>query len=564
LTTLRHLVKRRAEALGIAALVTGALAVRVGYLLFAIRRPGFRWIDPDRYAAMGSLLAGADGDGRWRWTLDAVLYLKHVKAPLYPVLLSFFALLPAPYPLSAALVQAAASAASVGLLFVIGRAVHSSRAGFIAAFLYAIYLPSIFDVVVIQQEALHIPLVLAAFALLADAAAREASPARFALAGAVLGLAALARSMPVYFVVPAALLFALTGERSRADWRRAGGLVAGFCMATAPYVLYISAAMGHLVLIDNMGSIHFGTAYQHSRAVVHNAPPPTLPEIIGMFAKTFAAAPLVFLRDRLEDLRGLFMLRGGRWLQLSVHAANAAQAAGYKLLAHACQDLPFALSAVLAPFGWPLARNRRAAALVGLWAVMYIGLLAAFTWSGARYRAPYEPHLMVLAAVVLAGSWRRPSRPALAAAAAASLGIAWAVTASVPATARARAEYGIAEWWVGEGGRKARASGACGFTVVPVDEQVQLTVVPWDPPAPGDPVRVRMRVEGKPAGEVVMADTDQRPLTYPWREVTAFVDLDAATVATGRPVAFRIRVLTRVAPEHEHEHDPGSPPGQGP
>jgi hypothetical protein len=171
---------------------------------------------------------------------------------------------------------------------------------------------------------------------------------------------------------------------------------------------------------------------------------------------------------------------------------------------------------------------------------------------------------MVLAAVVLAGSWRRPSRPALAIAAAASLGVAWAVAASVPGTARARAEYGIAEWWVGEGGRKARASGACGFTVVPVDEQVQLTVVPWDQPAPGDPVRVRMRVEGKPAGEVVMADTDQRPLTYPWREVTAFVDLEAATVATGRPAAFRIRVLTRAAPEHEHEHDPGSPPGQGP
>jgi hypothetical protein len=562
LTALRDLVKRRAEAVGISALVLAGLAVRVVYLFAAARRPGFRWIDPDRYAAMGSLLAGADGDGRWRWTLDSVLYLKHVKAPLYPVILSFFALLPAPYPFSAAIAQAVASAASIGFLFVIGRAIHSNRAGFIAAFLYAIYLPSIFDVVVIQQEAFHIPLVLAAFALLADAAAREGSPARFALAGAVLGLSALVRSMPVYYLVPAALLFALTGGRERRDWQRAGGLVAGFVAVTAPYVVYISAAMGHLVLIDNMGSIHFGTAYQHSREVVHNAPPPTLPEIIRMFFKTFASAPLTFVGDRVEDLRGLFMLRGGRWLQLNVHASTAAHAAGYKLMAHACQDIPFALSAALAPFGWALARHRRAAALVGLWVVMYIGLLAAFTWSGARYRAPYEPHLMALAAVALAGSWRRPRPVALAAAAAASLGVAWAVMASVPSTARARAEYGIAEWWVGEGGRKARVVGACGFTVVPVDGQVQLTVVPWDQPAPGDPVRVRMRVEGRPAGEVVIGDTDQRPLAYPWREVTAFVELEAATVATGRPAAFRIRVLTRAAPEHEH--DPGAAAGQGP
>lgn len=560
MTALPALVKRRSEAVGAALLLLLALALRVGYLLFAMRRPGFRWIDPDRYAEMGRLLAG--GDGRWRWTLDAVLYLKHVKAPLYPVFLSFFALLPAPYPFSAALVQAAASAACAALLFVMGRGVHRSRAGLIAGLLYAVYLPSIFDVVVIQQEALHIPLVLAAFALLVDAVARESSPRRFALAGGVLGLAALARSMPVYFLFPAALLFVLTGDRRRGDWLRAGGLVAGFVAVTGPYVAYISGAMGHLVLIDNMGSIHFGTAYQHSRAVVHNAPPPTLPEVIGMFLKTFANAPLDFLRDRLEDLRGLFMLRGGRWLQLNARAGTAAQAAALKLMAHACQDVPFALSAALAPFGWAFARNRRAAALVGLWVLMYVGLLVAFTWSGARYRAPYEPHLMALGAVVLAGGWRRPPVPAIVAAAIASLWVAWAVGTSVPATWRARAEYGIPEWWVGEGGRKARCSGGCGFTVVPVDGQVQLTVVPWEQPAPGDPVRIRMSVEGQPAREVVMSGTDQQPLTQPWSKVTAFVDLEAATVGSGRPAAFRIRVLTRPAPEHGH--DPEAFPGPGP
>jgi 4-amino-4-deoxy-L-arabinose transferase-like glycosyltransferase len=551
LTALRDQPKRRSETAGIWLLVLAALAVRIGYLLAVTRRPGFKWIDPDRYAELGSLLA--NGEGGWRWTLDAVLYLKHVKAPLYPVILSLFAMLPAPYPFSAAVGQAVASAACVGFLFVIGRGLQSTRAGFIAAFLYAIYLPSIFDVAVIQQESFHIPFLLAGFALLVHAASRETSPWRFAAAGAVLGLAALVRSMPVYYVGPAAILYGIAAPRTREQWLRAAALVAGFAAVTAPYILYISAAMGHVVLIDNMGSIHFGTAYPHSRAVVHNAPPPTLPEIVGMFAKTFASAPLKFIGDRIEDLRGLFMLRGGRWLQLRGHAATAAGAAGLKLLAHACQDAPFGISAVLAPLGWAFARNRRAAVLVGLWVVMYVGLLAAFTWSGATYRAPYEPHLMALAAVVLAGGWRRPPAWALGLAAAASLFSVWAVSASLSTTARGRAEYGIAEWWVGEGGRKAKAVGGSGFTVVPVDDQVQLTVVPWEQPAAGDPVRVRMKVEGRPAGEVVMDTTDQRWLTFPWHEGTAFVQLDGTTVKSERPAAYRIRVLTRVIPEHGHD-----------
>ena len=51
MTALPGLVKRRSEAVGAALLVFLALALRVGYLLFAVRRPGFRWIDPDRRIA---------------------------------------------------------------------------------------------------------------------------------------------------------------------------------------------------------------------------------------------------------------------------------------------------------------------------------------------------------------------------------------------------------------------------------------------------------------------------------------------------------------------------------
>ena len=169
-------------------LVLAALAVRLGYLLAVTRRPGFKWIDPDRYSELGSLLA--HGESGWRWTLDAVLYLKHVKAPLYPVILSLFAMLPAPYPFSAAVAQAVASAACVGFLFVIGRGLHSARAGFIAALLYAIYLPSIFDVAGDPAGVVPHP-VPAGRLRAARSTRRPARPCRGASRrGLVLGLAA--------------------------------------------------------------------------------------------------------------------------------------------------------------------------------------------------------------------------------------------------------------------------------------------------------------------------------------------------------------------------------------
>ena len=37
---------------GLSLLVLGRGAVRIGYLLAVTRRPGYRWIDPDRYATL--------------------------------------------------------------------------------------------------------------------------------------------------------------------------------------------------------------------------------------------------------------------------------------------------------------------------------------------------------------------------------------------------------------------------------------------------------------------------------------------------------------------------------
>ena len=79
---------------------------------------------------------------------------------------------------------------------------------------------------------------------------RGAGP--FALAGALFGLAALCRSMPIYFVAAVAVAAVLR------DWRGAGprealALVGGFAALTLPYSVALSIHLGEPTLIENHG-----------------------------------------------------------------------------------------------------------------------------------------------------------------------------------------------------------------------------------------------------------------------------------------------------------------------
>ncbi len=101
----------------------------------------------------------------------------------------------------------------------------------------------------------------AGFALLGRGFERDAKPFMVGLSGAVFGLAALTRSMPIYFMLPAALLGLIVAQdRSRA-WRGVTALLVGFGLMTVPYSIALSIHLGEPTFIENHGGLRIISHY---------------------------------------------------------------------------------------------------------------------------------------------------------------------------------------------------------------------------------------------------------------------------------------------------------------
>jgi hypothetical protein len=520
------------------AIVAAALLLRSLALLRALQRSPAPWVDPDQYIGHALfLVANASG---WHATFKAFTAGKLVKAPLYPFVISLFALFPAWFPLSVALMQIAIGTAAVAGLYVIAREVHSPRAGLIAAAIYAVWLPNVTGVHFFLQEQLHIPLVIIGLALFVRAAARSAPPTRFALAGGVLGLAALARSMPLYYIGPAALLYVALAPDRRVGARQALALLLGFVVVVLPWCVYASAQAGQLILIDNMGSAVFGMTYREVPPGSHSAPAASVLDSLLMVWRAATREPARYWGDRVIDFQRLFRLVGGQALEHGPPAASRTEALALKGLAHT-SDVLFALSALLAPLGVVLARRRREVLLVALWVVLYLGLLLMFAWNGVRYRAPYEPELIVLGAIVVAGAWARPPRVALGLALAATLVIGAAIAVSVPDTADARASYGFKEWVRVGNTHRASIDGEAGFNMLTGGRSLNLRLSSASTTPPEPPVRVRVFFAGREVDQVTL-DGGERQLKYVWTRPVAYVELQATFANSQQPAPFLVDV----------------------
>ena len=233
-------------------ITTTALALRVGWLWY-LARPEDIAVDPDGYWRAARLLLRT---GEWRWTFGAVRYPylghEYLLPPLYPAFLSLFQRQDL-----ALVVQAMLSAACCPLLFITARRVHSERAGLIAATIWAIWAPSIVGTMVFMQEALHIPLLVAGFAALPPLT-QTTSAFRFLVAGVLLGCAALARSMPLYFMPVASAFLFWIRRPARAAAAYVIALLGGFLIAAGPYSLSASLKNARVVLIENHGGITAG------------------------------------------------------------------------------------------------------------------------------------------------------------------------------------------------------------------------------------------------------------------------------------------------------------------
>jgi 4-amino-4-deoxy-L-arabinose transferase-like glycosyltransferase len=172
-----------------------------------------------------------------------------VKAPLYQVLLSVVVRSPLGYEDTAGLVHVLLACVTTAALWWLVRAMHSTGAAYLAAGVYAVYVPSIVSANAIMQERLYIPLMVSGFAVLSWAILRSDRAWRFAAAGSVMALAALTRSMPLCFAVPCALLIGVSSaDRGRGvlaptvaqvaayHWQRLVVDPSGLCLETAQLV----------------------------------------------------------------------------------------------------------------------------------------------------------------------------------------------------------------------------------------------------------------------------------------------------------------------------------------
>jgi 4-amino-4-deoxy-L-arabinose transferase-like glycosyltransferase len=495
----------------LALILIAGLALRVAYLIQVTSLPGFRWHDPDFYKLGAMRLAhGARG---WHWSFDAVSLSigdqQHMLPPLYTVFLSIFATFDN-FPFTAQVGQIGLAVVAIALVFDLGRVLHSMTAGIIAAAGYAIWAPNILNVWSTSQETLYIPLVLAGFVLFARALTAGVSVQLFFWAGVGFGFAALTRSMPLFFVpLAAASHVAISTDRWNAV-RQAALLLAGLALPTVPYILALSLHTGQFTPIDSHGSIHVA-----SKGDTTDERAPSVSETVGALARTIAVDPVAYLGESVELARSLVHVNGGRLLQIYVAPEAKAVAWAWKIALHASVDVLLILALVLAPFGLAFSRERRVAFFLCLWILVNVAVTTAGGFGGARLRAPFEPVLLILAGVVLAGAWRPPRRPWIVLAAVVSLGLAAVTLPQLPRSFRAWPSYGV-RWATPLDRKSGTLWRKAGFNVLARGGSVGFTLTREASRSELDVARVHVRVAGHEAETFDMRPHESRECRYAW------------------------------------------------
>ncbi|MEO5820066.1 MAG: glycosyltransferase family 39 protein, partial [Vicinamibacteraceae bacterium] len=428
------------------------------------------------------------------------------------------------------------NALAIPLVVRLGTRLHSLRAGLIGGLLYACWGSDIVGLGQVRQEPLYLPLVIAAtLAVVRAWEARGVQP--FALAGALFGLAALCRSMPIYFVAAVAVALVVRDRRG-AGPREALALVGGFAALTLPYSLALSIHLGQPTLIENHGGILIASRYLHGG---NRLAPPGFGRVVIAILQEMVWSPLTFLQATADQARSLLPLTGGRYLQDGVYATSAAAAAQWKVAAHTLIDAPWLLAIVLAPLGLVVARHRPAAWLLAGWTLLNLGLTALTGFGGSRLRCPFEVHVALLASVAIAGAWPRRRPLALALGIAGSVGAVLLMVPQVVRTAAARANYGPR--WTLTGGRTvAQVSGASGANVPSSPGGLDVALR-----NPGTaPIRVDLRLDGVDVlkASVIEPGAERRLQWTGLRVGLLFVEADSMAL-DGRPAPVDVQIDRR-------------------
>jgi 4-amino-4-deoxy-L-arabinose transferase-like glycosyltransferase len=469
--------------------------------------------DPDKYVEFAQRLG--NGTQSWKWTFDAVTYGEFFRAPLYPLLLSIITTNGLGIVAWGLTVHAILNTCSIVSMYVIGRSLHTSRAGLIAAAVYALWVPNVRLTASFWQEHLYVPLLLAAFALLGRAIERPAHKTFWVLSGATFAAASLTRSAALYFI-PFAVLWVWFRMPER-QHRRAVALFAGtIALVTLPYVVALSLAIGRFIPIEDVGSYGLKAYYSVSPSdssitLSRYAPNPNIGptgfQVARFLAADFLAGPAAFASGRMNMARLLWKPAGGSIILGSIQPDRRA-ASRHRVWTHLTMDLPFVLALLLFPIGFAVSRQSDFAVLLLMWILQSTVLQALVMWAGLRYRSPIEPAVIVLASVAIAGQWSKPgwSRALVAALVLVAAGASLAANADA---FQPRANYGV-NAWPPDRGATSTFTGGAGLRGMLRGGEVSLMVE-----AQGSAeTSITVRLDGRVIDSLILPPRQPRLLTY--------------------------------------------------
>jgi hypothetical protein len=479
----------------LASLFAVAVLLRVAFAAYVNTHATAGPEIPDADGYIGAALMLAKGGPRALFDALTYAYDGFMKAPLYQVFLALFAGAP-DFPRLIPYLHAVLSATTVVSAFALADALHSRRAAWLSAIAAAVWFSSVISPPGIWQEQLYAPLLAAAMAVLA-AALTDDGAALFAVAGAMLGMAALTRSMPVFFVLAAAALWKWVDD-SPARWRRLFVWLAAFAIVVGPYCVAASLHARQLVLVENIAFSRVDRFDPPGHPISAGfAPARSLGAGFAIRARQFAADPVWVTRRFIWPVRELLTPTALPWLRFYDVAAGKEQAMETTWLVRVWSVAGEAGVLLLAPLGAVFARRRATVVLFGAWCLLHVLAVATTGDAGPRYRFPLEPFLIVLASVAIAGSWRSASAMLLCTAGAAALVIAIGLAHFIPETAAVRPDYGVEKWSRNLGDRLTVAHGAAGMNVA----------------ASGRRVRLHVRCRTGSACGPMRVTVDRRPLT---------------------------------------------------
>lgn len=527
------------------AIVLLGLVLRLAYLLTATSDPGFVWQDPDNYMQDGYELAR--GENGWHWDFDVVRYrvgdIHYALPPLYIVFLSLFAAFPGA-PLTAQIAQALLATGSIPLVFLLGKRLHSPRAGLWAATATAIWLPSIIAVWSTMQESIYVPLVLSAFVAMTQVSTPESRWRYWFLSGLLFAGAALTRSMPVYFLPPVALLAVLWSDQKRYALRQSAALLAGFALLTVPYSVALSRHLGRATFIENHASQRIASEYEAYLPSGERKPMGSV-AIAETLWRAFSDRPVEFVSGITQTTKSVFHVNGGRLLQLYLSTQHRVTSQLWRV-ATDVSDLIFVSLTILAPFGVALARDRRVAVLLALWVLLNIFLTSLSGFGGARFRLPIEPQLVLFGSVVISGKWRHPqTRVVIFVAAVVALGLAAVTVPQLPWSFRARGDHGIGvQRAPGTGERIIFLTGEGAFnTLVDDGGAIDMRIERAGATAE-ETTHVDLFLDGEASGSLLLRGAEPRRSRHESLPMSlVHVELRAWDAATNEPVHLRVRLL---------------------